>query len=555
MNGDDALRANNDDASRLSNRNVSRRQFLAALAVAPMLSACTSGDSGKSPTNRTPSLIGLSRKTNRVVAGGFVEDDSTVGHQLRSGKPFAAAREHRKTSVAIVGGGMGGLSAGWRLDALGVRDWLMLELASEPGGNSRSGQNEISRYPWGAHYVPVPGKNATHVRQLFRELGLLDENGKWDERTLCHSPQERLWQHGHWHDGLEPDDGATKSDREEFARFTSIVNDWRATGAFKIPMADVSLRQLPDKLRASLNSLDAQSAASWFASQNFKSPALHWWLEYGTRDDYGASLTQASAWAAIHYFAGRGTEEQGPLTWPDGNGWIARQLASRAGDRIITDAPAYHIERRGTKWLVRTPAMDVTCDVVIWAAPLFVLPHVVSTVRLPSETEYSPWLVANITIEQWPDERGTSPAWDNVIYDSPSLGYVVATHQNLGDIGPRSVWTWYHAVVDRSANDGRIMLHDQPWSAWRDYILDDLARAHTNIRDVVSRIDVKRWGHAMARPVPGVLGRMQTLRDWQPAPQLFVAHADMTGYSIFEEAQWHGVTAANSAAKIVGGKS
>ncbi|MEP6779723.1 MAG: FAD-dependent oxidoreductase [Gemmatimonadaceae bacterium] len=536
---------------------LSRRNFLRLLVAAPLVNIAIPSPAGvgtlASATNRSAALVGLSRKTNRLITGGFVEDDSTVGHQLRDGKSFAAAREQRRVSVAIVGGGMGGLSAGWRLDALNMRDWVVLELGAEPGGNSRGGENEISRYPWGAHYVPVPGKSATHVRQMFREFGLLDADGTWDERTLCHSPQERLWQHGHWHDGLEPDDGATKLDRDEFARFTSIVNEWRASNAFKIPMGDVQLKQLPDKLRASLNNLDTQNAAGWFVSQGFKSPALKWWLEYGTRDDYGASLQQSSAWAAVHYFAARESEEQGPLTWPDGNNWIVRQLATRAGNRIITNAPAYNIERRGTKWLVRTPKMDVTCDVVIWAAPLLVLPTVVPTVRVPVETEYAPWVVANLTLEHWPFERGASPSWDNVIYDSGSLGYVVATHQFLGEPGPRSVWTWYHSVVDRSANDGRIMLRDKPWSAWRDFILDDLSRAHPNIRDVVSRVDVRRWGHAMARPVPGVLARMQTLRDWQPAPHMFVAHADMTGFSIFEEANWHGVTAAERAVRVLRG--
>ncbi|MEP6764034.1 MAG: NAD(P)-binding protein [Gemmatimonadaceae bacterium] len=538
-------------------KGFSRRDFVRLIASAPLVNIAASGprqiESVAGKANEAPSLIGLSRKTDRVIAGGFVEDDSAVGHQLRDGKPFTAAREQRRASVAIVGGGMGGLSAGWRLDALNMRDWLILELASEPGGNARGDQNEVSRYPWGAHYVPVPGKNATHVRQMFREFGLLDADGKWDERTLCHSPQERLWQHGHWHEGLEPDDGATRVDRDEFSRFTGIVNEWRATNAFRIPMGDVHVKQLPDKLRAALGTLDAENAATWFTSQGFKSPALKWWLEYGTRDDYGASLQQSSAWAAMHYFAAREPEEQGPLTWPDGNNWIVRQLASRAGNRIITNAPAYSVERRGSKWLVRTPKVDVTCDVVIWAAPLFVLPRVIPTVHVPVETEYAPWVVANITLDHWPVERGSSPSWDNVIYDSGSLGYVVATHQFLGEPGPRTVWTWYHAVVDRSAKDGRIMLRDKPWSAWRDFILDDLSRAHTNIRDVVSRIDVKRWGHAMARPVPGVLTRMQTLRDWQPAQHLFVAHADMTGFSIFEEANWHGVTAAERAVKVLRG--
>ena len=190
----------------MSSHEVTRREFLAALGIAP-------------------ALIGLARKTTRPVAGGFVDDDSGLGHQLRDGSAFRGAREQRTTSVAIVGGGMSGLSAGWRLDKLGIRDWLLLELGREAGGNSRGGQNTVSRYPWGAHYVPVPGRNAVHVRELFRELGLIDVNGNWDERTLCHSPQERLWQHGRWHEGLEPVDGLPRAEREQFTRFDTLISE------------------------------------------------------------------------------------------------------------------------------------------------------------------------------------------------------------------------------------------------------------------------------------------------------------------------------------------
>ncbi|MEO7361085.1 MAG: NAD(P)-binding protein, partial [Gemmatimonadaceae bacterium] len=281
---------------------ITRREFLASIAAAP-------------------ALVGLSQKTQRAVAGGFVEDDSGVGHQLRDGDVFAGAREQRKTSIVIVGGGMGGLSAGWRLDKLGVRDWLLLELGNEVGGNARAGQNDVSRYPWGAHYVPVPGKNAVHVRELFRELGLLDADGNWDERTLCHSPQERLWQHGRWHEGLEPVDGLSRVEREQFTRFEAGMNAWRATGAFQVPTGDVKFAHLDRSLQQNLRALDAQSADSWMKSQGFSARALRWWMEYGTRDDYGASLQQASAWAAVHYFAGRDADEQGPLTWPEGNHW------------------------------------------------------------------------------------------------------------------------------------------------------------------------------------------------------------------------------------------
>lgn len=510
-----------------------------------------------------PALLGLSRK-GRVIGGGFVEDDAVAGHALRDGRgALPAGRPPRRVTVAIVGGGIGGLSAGWRLDALGLTDWTLLELGAEVGGNARSAVYpglEQQRAPWGAHYLPVPDADAEHVRALCRELGLLSPDGTWDERMLCHSPQERLWQHGRWHEGLDPRDAATPAERAQFARFEQLVEEWRASGMFRVPSATGHRQRIdarraggaPARVAREVEALDQLTAHAWLQRERFDSPALRWWVEYGTRDDYGASLQQASAWAAVHYFAARPQEELGPLTWPEGNDHLVRALAARLGartdargaTRLRARAPVVQLARHGTGWLLDTPTERIHADAVVWAAPLFVLPRVCETVRLPVSIEYAPWVVANLVLEGPPQERGATLAWDNVIYGSPSLGYVNARHQHLGTPRPTQVWTWYHAVAEQPAVAARRWLQQQPWAYWRETIIRDLRRAHPDIAERLLRVDVKRWGHAMARPVPGTLTRVAALQQWVPAPRLFIAHADLSNLSLFEEAQWHGVQAA-----------
>lgn len=519
-----------------------------------------------------PTLLGLARK-GRVIGGGFIDDDSRAGHRLRDGTASPrTARPERRVSVVIAGGGMGGLSAAWRLDALGHTDWTLLELSSRTGGNSRSAEYaglQHQRAPWGAHYVPVPSHDAVHVRALFRELGVLSPTGEWDERVLCHSPQERIWQHGRWHEGLDPLDAASPKTRAQFARFEQTIAEWRASGMFRVPSAaghalrEAALRRggtSAQQARA-VAALDTLTADAWMQQQGFTDAALRWWVEYGTRDDYGASLTQASAWAAVHYFAGRESEEEGPLTWPEGNDYIARALTARLGrardaqgvSRIRTDAPVGRIARRGSAWVVDTPTERVVADAVIWSAPLFVLPRVYREAVLPVTLEYAPWVVANLVLDGAPQERGATMAWDNVIYGSAALGYVNAQHQQLGTPSREMIWTWYHAVVDRPAKEARQWLQQQPWSVWRDTIITDLRRAHPDIADRLLRVDVMRWGHAMARPVPGTLDRISRLQQWSPAERLFVAHADLSNLSLFEEAQWHGVQAAEQVVRTLTG--
>lgn len=513
-----------------------------------------------------PALVGLTPK-GRVIGGGFVDDHSTAGHALRDRTAvLAPSRPTRRVSVAIVGGGIGGLSAGWQLDALGMHDWVLCELGSRTGGNAQGAYYPSigQAAPWGAHYLPVPAADATHVRALLRDLGVLGADGRFDERTLCHTPQERLFQHGRWHEGLEPFDALPSTERNQFARFAERIAEFRASRAFAVPSAPAHARrrQAPAVVRRAVEQLDTLTADAWLTQQGLTSKALRWWVEYGTRDDYGASLAQASAWAAVHYFAGREADEQGPLTWPEGNDWIAQQLTRRVvarraaddGARLLTNAPAVQVEQRGTRWLVDTPSLRIDADVVIWSAPLFVLPRVAPAVTLPVVLEYAPWVVANLVLDRLPEQRGAPLAWDNVLYDSPSLGYVNAAHQHLGTETLPTVWTWYHAVVDQPAKAARQWLQARPWSAWRDQIVDDLARAHPDIAHCVARVDIMRWGHAMARPTPGVLTRADTLARWQPAPGLLVAHADLSGFSLFEEAQWHGVRAAQGAVGRLGGR-
>ena len=500
--------------------SINRREFLAGLVAAP-------------------ALAGLTRKAPHPIAGGFVDDGMSAGHSLRDGVGMPAPRDRRHVHVAIVGGGIAGLSAAWELDRRGMRDFIVLELASEAGGNARSGENGVSAYPWAAHYVPVPGPRATLVRELFQELGLL-RNGEWEERYLCFSPQERLFMHGEWHAGLEPEFAMSLGDRAEFRRFADLVAAHRASGQFTIPSALGAQRVSP---------LDRLSMDAWLREQRFSSRRLWWYVDYACRDDYGASLRETSAWAGIHYFAAREPDERGPLTWPEGNGWITKRLLAKLGAHVETKSAVVRINRQGSRWRLTTPRSEYDADAIIWTAPAFVAPYVVDELRAERQRTgfvYSPWLTANLTLDRWPVERGIAPAWDNVIYDSPGLGYVVATHQSLRTFQERSVWTYYYAFADLTPAQARQTLVTRDWPYWRDRILADLARAHPDIRECVSRIDVLRLGHAMIRPTVGFLTAPERTRP-TPLPQFFRGHSDQSGLSLFEEAQYCGVMAARRA--------
>jgi hypothetical protein len=75
-------------------------------------------------------------------------------------------------------------------------------------------------------------------------------------------------------------------------------------------------------------------------------------------------------------------------------------------------------------------------------------------------------------------------------------------------------------------------------------MLTDLSRPHPDISDLVRQVDIFRWGHAMVRPRPGFVWGEARRRVAKAYGQIHFAHSDLSGFSIFEEAQYRGVAAA-----------
>jgi hypothetical protein len=494
--------------------------------------------------NASAALIGMSIKSERPIAGGWVNDNFSAGHAIRDRVAVPRPERTQRVPVVIVGGGIAGLSAAWRLHKRGFKDFVLLEMNDTAGGNARSGENDVSAYPWAAHYVPVPGAKAVYVRELFEDLGVL-QNGVWNDRYLCFAPQERLFTYGKWQDGIEPAIGLTSDDRQQFVHFEDLVKEHRASGAFTIPM------ELG--LMAKSAALDRIPFTEWLRQSGITSPQVLWYMNYCCRDDFGALASETSAWAGIHYFAAREPEDKGPITWPEGNGWITKRLLESVGGWVRTNQPVRSIRQVKTKYIVATNDTQYECEGVIFTAPTFLAPYIVEGFAPLHDWEYSPWLTANLTLEHAPRGASTEErAWDNVVMHSPTLGYVDATHQTLRTHIEKTVWTFYWALAEGTAAENRRMLLQRDWYSWKEAILSDLERVHPDIRACVSRIDMMRMGHAMARPKPGAIFHPERQRLRQQHGRLLFANSDLSGFSIFEEAQYQGVKAAETLLRVLG---
>jgi protoporphyrinogen oxidase len=527
-----------------------RREILAAFLGLPVaLAACRS--------NKPPPL----------PVGEIVGASDVVGHRLRDGVSIVpAADKWQQVPVVIVGAGVAGLAAAWHFWKSGFQDFVVLELEPAPGGTARSGTSAVVPYPWGAHYLPTPLKENQTLINLLDEMGILEgRNAEGQpiaaEQFICGDPEERIFFRGRWYEGLYLHAGASSDDLTQLDRFNAEVQSWvgwrdsRQRRAFAIPVETSS-----DD--GQVTALDRITMADWLQTKGLNSPRLRWLVDYACRDDYGLRLEQTSAWAGLFYFASRvsqpGAESQPLITWPEGNGRLVSHLFNRAKERVrlgVAVAQIVPTQAAGTS-AVDVVAVDAQqgmasgfhAQQVIFAAPQFLAPYLIRdySAHPPAhiaEFQYGTWMVANLFLKDRPVSRGFPLAWDNVLYESPSLGYVVATHQRGLDHGP-TVFTYYYPLCDDNPRTAREKLLQMDWHACADVVLTDLSRAHPDIRQLVERLDVMRWGHAMIRPRPGFIWGGARDAASKPYRGIHFAHTDLGGVALFEEAFHHGIRAA-----------
>jgi hypothetical protein len=540
-------------------------------------------------------LLLASCKPTQEITGGFTGTSPERGHLLREPPTTQTPSKTHTVHTLIAGGGVAGLSAARALRLQGMEDFALLELESEAGGNARAASMGGMAHPLGAHYLPVPSDAAPETQDFLEELGLRKRiAGRWqyDERHLCHSPQERLFIDGAWQDGLLPMAGVGKATLAQYAQFAKLVDQWRKTGGFQIPVpytpqAQQNMAQL------------AMPFVAYLDAQGLNDAYLRWYLDYCCRDDYGAGIEVVSAWAGIHYFAARhgfaapgdkateaeqGRQQGGVLTWPEGNAYLTRALAQPLGERLHTGRVVQRISegKAGVTvdvFNVQTQALERwQAQRCIVALPVFIAARVVDNapdfVRHAAQyTSYSSWLVANVQVnaalqDAGGDQGGAAPSWDNVIYnparshDAGGLGYVDAMHQSTRTAPGPSVLTYYRALG--TSVEARRSLLAKPWAQHRDETLADLRVAHPDIDQRAVQVNITRYGHAMAVPTPAFIREigLQTNKIWRkqllnaeqsgvtsvPATQrLRFAHSDWAGYSVFEEAFRAGWLAAQRA--------
>ena len=528
----------------MNRRRFIRNSFI-PFALLPLVQACV----------RSP----------KKISGKIVGASSDIGHLLRD-KDFTKPTSIEDKEVVIIGGGISGLSAARELFRNNIHDFTILELEKEVGGNAAIGHNEISAYPWGAHYVPLPNNDLKEYLDFLEESGAITGYNPaglpiYNEFYLCFDPQERLYINGKWQEGLVPHFGVPANDVLQIKTFLKLMDDYRqAKGtdekdAFSIPINNSSKDE-------QFTILDSITMQQWMQEQKLTSTYLQWFVNYSTRDDFGTTCDKISAWTGIHYFAARkgkgaNAKHHDTLTWPAGNGWLVQQLKQSFTPQIQNNCLAVSVEEQDQHVLVTY--LDVPTNQIkayrtkqcLMAVPQFIAARMLHDTpraeKVKANLHYTPWAVANLKLKAPEERSGLALCWDNVMYESKSLGYVNATHQLLDQKVPVRNYTWYLPLTDNDPVSERKLAQKKTHEDWVKLIINDLKIVHPDIEAVVENIDVQVWGHAMAQPLPGIAhGNVRHELAASINNRIHFAHTDLAGISIFEEAFYQGLNAAKT---------
>ncbi len=534
-------------------RGVSRRDFLNGVLVGVVGLA-----GGCSADEAAATADGAGGGPAASLPPGLDKGDAReLGHALRDGKSWKIpAASGDLLDCVVIGGGISGLSAAWKLRRLGRDAILVLEKETPVGGLSRSDGTAPLLYSQCTAYTVFPYND--NLIELYTDLGVvtgLDPTGRpiLAEGYEVAAPVNNVhvggvWVADAWEAGLEklPFDEKLKGD---LAAFRADMKAWYAfvgtdgKAGFDTP-SDASTAD------ADVRALDQLSLAEYVAKKGWD-PRVSEFFDPYARSAFGTTHDRLSAWAAINFL---GSEYQPTIARPGGNAHLARALAQKIGaTRLKTGAFVVQARNVGDEvhvtYLDGGVARTVRARAAIYAAPRFVARHVLPDLVAQGRDEagsfaYTPYLVANVHVTRTPADLG----YDNWVHDPGYVFTDLVVADWAGQKDPAAapldrpnVITAYCPFV---GSGRRTELGELPFADLERIVLGDLERLFPGIRATVTQLDLYRWGHAMLAPGKGFVFGAPRVASQQPSGRISYACTDVDGLPAFENAVASGLRAA-----------
>jgi phytoene dehydrogenase-like protein len=464
--------------------------------------------------------------------GDWSGDNFAPMHAIRDGLwsgPLPAP--DRRVEVAIVGGGLAGLSVA---ALLRERDLILLEREAEPGGVAQAGRWREIEYALGSAYVVDLGEP---FGPFYDMLGL--------KPRAVPDPVDRML--GDGPGAANPLEGELL---QSYQRLQKLLFDLSKGPDFpKMPIAGAPVAAL---------ALDQVSLIEFLRRENIDA-RLDRFIDLYCLSALGAPAAGISAYAGVNFLSEISTRIH---AFPGGNAAIARALVARVeragAGRIVANAAVYAVEPNEggfarIAWFDAQDGGEPRCVEARWvvvAAPYFFAARILRGVD-PAATEkmralrQGSVLVANCCFEG-PIAPGAYDFWTpsaSAFTDAVDAAAILPPDARPKDHGVLTVY-----APSRDPRAGRARLLSQDRASFAGPIVEELRRfMPENFSQArLSEVRLTRWGHHHLIASPGIVALMRGLR--KRFGNVLLAHSDGQGMPAVESA----IIEAQSAAEIIG---
>ncbi|MDH5602863.1 MAG: FAD-dependent oxidoreductase [Cyclobacteriaceae bacterium] len=440
------------------------------------------------------------------------------------------------TDILIVGGGLSGIAAAYKLRD---KDILLLELSDHAGGSSSAGEDLGLAFSMGAHYdLSYPGTYGEEVLAMLENLGVISYQPwkkTWTftdrQHIVPNRRKNRCFDHGEYRDDV-------LEEGKEKEIFQELI----------LPYGEKMT--LPSRLiHEEYQPLNNISFLDFLNSRMKLSEHFVRCLDYNMRDDYGGTTEQVSALAGIHYFICRPyyTEIIDLFSPPEGNNYFVKKILAQVPStalKLNSLVKAINPVKYGFEAEVLDVAKGeiytVKANKVIYAGQKHAVKHVFSAdANLFSNNRYAPWLVVNIILKNELEGLGY---WQNEIIspDPTFLGFVDSNMQHPIKQDLRVLTAYY--CLPENMRDYLMHVETNKRKIAHATITRIEEYMGVPIASLVRSIHMKPMGHAMPIPVPGYLFR--DANDYRSNKNLVYAGVDNGRLPLLFDALDSGLTAA-----------
>ncbi len=464
----------------------------------------------------------LSAQTGDTKSPVVEGEDNRICHQIRDGKVFNRPIVSERRDVVIVGGGVSGLAAAYRLRDL---NFLLLEKEPHWGGNAYLMEFNGVPYATGSAFLA----KSESAYEFAREIGLEPLPINNSDSTVVN----QKWIPDTWRTGLDnlPYPAAVRESFKKFRKeLLAIDLEKRQAELAKLPFSDL-LKGYPVEIK-------------------------QWWDNYGP-SNWGATSEETASDLALddfHELAGEHGNDY--YTWPGGLGAITRKLAEilgakfpdhmRAGATTVTVVPEK--DEVFVTYMQGAELKTVAAKAVIMATPKFITRRLID--GLPAKQSeamhrigYIPYAVVNLIFDKPVFNRG----YDTWCPGARFSDMIVADWVVRNQPGYKQKYNILTCYTPLRREERGLLLTEEGSRQVAAEVLRDFQKLLPGLNVDPLEVHLYRRGHPLYMSTPGLFAEVQPLVR-QPMNRIFFANTDSEGP---ESTTDGGIRAAERTAKEV----